>query len=273
MTRITVNDPSVRTFSWLGTGGKTLEVTGERLVKEILLEPGEKKSVFFLDGAAPSEINIDVAEGASLELVMLRTPDCAEVCVNRVNALVGKNGHFRLVRAVLGGEGTYDDVRSVLEGDGSSFESFYGYNLRGSMKYDVNCEAVHTGSGTRSLIEAGGALDGSAEKIMRGTIDLRKGALDAAGRETEDVLLLSETARSLSVPVILCTEEDVSGDHGCTIGSLGDEELYYMASRGIDEKTAKRLASEGKLLRLIALTEDEETRNKLSEALKGDDQR
>ena len=50
-----------------------------------------------------------------------------------------------------------------------------------------------------------------------------------------------------TMPVILCQEEDVDGRHGATIGQLGEELLFYMQSRGIDEEEAKKIMIKARL--------------------------
>ena len=63
----------------------------------------------------------------------------------------------------------------TLRGDGSSFLTEYGYRLGGEQKLDVNCEAIHLGKRAESRINASGVLEGRAFKLLRGTIDLRRG--------------------------------------------------------------------------------------------------
>lgn len=57
------------------------------------------------------------------------------------------------------------------------------------------------------------------------------------GNEKEDVLLLDDTIVNQTIPLILCNEEDVEGNHGATIGKL-DEERCFIWSQ---EESAKRL--------------------------------
>lgn len=44
-----------------------------------------------------------------------------------------------------------------------------------------------------------------------------------------------------TIPLILCGEEDVEGNHGATIGRLDEKMLFYLASRGIPEEAARSL--------------------------------
>ena len=60
------------------------------------------------------------------------------------------------------------------------------------------------------------------------------------------------------MPVILCQEEDVEGRHGATIGQLGEDLLFYMQTRGIDEEEAKRIMIKARLESVARLIPDEE---------------
>ena len=54
-------------------------------------------------------------------------------------------------------------------------------------------------------------------------------------------------AESKTMPSILCGEEDMEGHHGATIGQLDQDMLFYLASRGIDEKAAQQLMVRARL--------------------------
>ena len=71
------------------------------------------------------------------------------------------------------------------------------------------------------------------QKVFRGTIDFKNGSSDSVGNEKETVLMLGENVVNKTVPLILCAEENVVGNHGATIGELDDETLFYFESRGI----------------------------------------
>ena len=86
-----------------------------------------------------------------------------------------------------------------------------------------------------------GVLTGNADKILRGTIDFRRGAKRGVGHESEDVLLFSPHARNRTAPLILCGEEEVEGQHAASIGRLDEAKLYYLRSRGLSEAQARRL--------------------------------
>ena len=177
--------------------------------------------------------------------------------------ICGKNAQFHWYRLVSGREKTYDNCSVRLQGAGSKFTAAIGYRLCGTQVYDLNCEAIHLGKNTESSIRSSGVLDGQADKIMRGTIDFQTGAAGSIGNETEDVLLLSETVRNRSIPVILCAEEEVVGNHGASIGRPDENVLYYLQSRGIEEEEALQLIANAKLFSVIDKIPDAELREQL----------
>ena len=105
----------------------------------------------------------------------------------------------------------------------------------------------HIGKKTVSSMNAGGVLRDKAHKLFRGTIDFPLGSSGAKGDENEDVLILGEDVINQTVPLILCAEEDVEGNHGASIGRPSDDVLFYLASRGLDEEEACNLMARAKL--------------------------
>ena len=76
-------------------------------------------------------------------------------------------------------------------------------------------------------------------KLFRGSIDFVKGCAGSVGNEKEDVLLLGDDVVNQTIPLILCAEEDVEGNHGASIGELDEKTLFYLMSRGIYEGSSR----------------------------------
>ena len=70
---------------------------------------------------------------------------------------------------------------------------------------------------------------------------LIRGCKGASGQENETVLLVDEGVENKTVPVILCNEDDVAGNHGATIGHVRPEQMFYLASRGLTQEAAERM--------------------------------
>ena len=103
-------------------------------------------------------------------------------------------------------------------------------------------------------------MDDAARKSLRATIDLVHGARGSKGNESENVLVLGDDVVNKTMPVILCDEDDVAGNHGATIGHVRDEQLFYLACRGLDQNAAEDLFIRAKLEDAALSATDERTR-------------
>ena len=97
------------------------------------------------------------------------------------------------------------------------------------------------GRNTRAEVSESGALDDAAHKTLRATIDLVHGARGSKGNEAESVLVLGDDVVNKTMPVILCDEDDVAGNHGATIGSVSPEQIDYLMDRGLSRREAEQL--------------------------------
>ena len=118
-------------------------------------------------------------------------------------------------------------------------------------------------------MDAAGVLSDKAQKIFRGTIDFRKGCAGSVGNEKEDVLLLDDTIVNQTIPLILCNEEDVEGNHGASIGKIDEELLFYLESRGISEENVYDMIAKARINAVCNKITDEETKRKVQEDLEG----
>lgn len=128
---------------------------------------------------------------------------------------------------------------------------------------DLNYIGELRGKKSEIKIEAQGALKDTAKKHFKGTIDFKKGSKKAKGNENEFCMLLSDTAKSISLPMLLCSEEEVEGNHSSAAGKLDNKALFYMMSRGFDKKAAMKLAVKARFNEIIQKILDEALKNEV----------
>lgn len=140
----------------------------------------------------------------------------------------------------LGGARVAAGMAANLAGDGATFELACRYLVGNAELLDINHVVRARGRDTREDMIVSGMLSDGASKTLRETIDLIHGAKDSQGNEAETVLLAGENIRNKTLPVILCDEDDVAGNHGATIGAISPEQLAYLSDRGLgpDEAVA-----------------------------------
>ncbi len=100
-------------------------------------------------------------------------------------------------------------------------------------------------------IDVQGALSENAKKHFKGTIDFKQGCKKSVGDENESCMLLSDTAKSISLPMLLCSEEDVEGNHSSSAGKIDEKELFYVMTRGFSQKDAMKLMVKAKFNKIL----------------------
>ena len=129
--------------------------------------------------------------------------------------------------------------------------------------FDLNYIAHLRGEKSEVNIEVEGALKDNSKKHFKGTIDFIKGSKKAKGNENDSCVLLSKEAKSISLPMLLCSEEDVEGNHSSSAGKIGDKELFYIMSRGFNKKEAMKLIVRAKFNNILEKLEDESLRKEI----------
>ena len=76
-------------------------------------------------------------------------------------------------------------------------------------------------------------------------------------------MLLSDKAKSIALPMLLCSEEDVEGSHSSSAGKAEEKELFYIMSRGFSLKEAIKLIIRAKFNKTIENIQDKELRRQV----------
>lgn len=132
---------------------------------------------------------------------------------------------------------------------------------------DMNYYLKNIGKNSNSNLVVEGSLNDNSKKNFRGIIDLCEGATKACGFENENCVLLSDTCRSRSLPVLLCHEEDVSGSHGVSTGKIDNDKLFYLMSRGYSLNEALKLIVLSRFYPIINNISIESIRNEILDYL------
>ncbi len=222
-------------------------------------------------GTAAIQTKIHAEKNAKLKLIQIERLGEGFDCMNDIGAYCEDGAGVELVQLIIGGKNVYMGAETTLAGKESDFTAAIGYQVTGENRLDMNYNAVHEGKKTTSSMTANGVLRDHAKKLFRGTIDFKKGAKGAKGDELEDVLLLDDGVQNQTIPLILCAEEDVEGNHGASIGSLDDELIFYLESRGISEEAAYELMAKARLKAVCKKIPVEGLRAELNEMLDGEE--
>ena len=110
---------------------------------------------------------------------------------------------------------------------------------------DAGGKIVHVAPNTTSNIFAKSISKDGGRSSYRGLLEVAKGAVGSKSKVVCDALLLDEDSRSDTYPTIRIGEDNVDVGHEATVSKVGDEQLFYLMSHGIDEEEAGKLIVNG----------------------------
>ena len=90
-----------------------------------------------------------------------------------------------------------------------------------------------------------GILDDKSRGVFHGRILVQPDAQKTDAKQTNKNLILSEDATANTKPQLEIYADDVRCTHGATIGELDEDAIFYLRTRGLDTKTARRMLMHG----------------------------
>ncbi len=163
----------------------------------------------------------------------------------------------------FGGKNSITNYYSNLKGDNCDNQLNTIYLGKENQLFDLNYIGELRGKKSNIDIEVQGALKDIAKKHFKGTIDFKKGCKKATGNENEACMLLSDTAKSIALPMLLCSEEEVEGNHSSSAGKIGEKELFYIMSRGFELKEAMKLMVRARFNKILENIKNEELKDEI----------
>ncbi len=160
-------------------------------------------------------------------------------------AMVHEHGTMEWVDANLGSKLTMKYPSCYLIGPGAHGEILSMAFAGPGQHQDAGGKAIHVAPHTSSKITSKSISKGGGRASYRGMLKVYKGAEDVRSNVVCDALLLDETSRSDTYPTIEIDEEDVTVGHEASVSKVGEEQLFYLMSRGLSEEEATTMVVSG----------------------------
>lgn len=250
----------------------TYDASKQSIVEENYIVAQENSSLTVLTSVTSTQedvcfhaacTRIYAQKGAKVRLIQIQRLNNESGQWNDVGIYQEEGSDVEVVHIELGADRIVGGCLAKLAGKDAQFSADTIYLGMQDNSLDFNYIAEHVAPSTTSDISASGALLDNSQKVYRGTIDFKQGAMQAVGREKEHTLLFSPHTVNKTSPLILCQEEDVEGQHAASIGRIDEKKLFYLQSRGLTEVEAKKLLIEGTFLPTIQKVPDESLQEQL----------
>ena len=201
--------------------------------------------IYSTDSLHSGVIEIVVKKGARVRYTTIQNWSTNVYNLVTQRALVHEGATMEWVDANLGSKLTMKYPSCYLIGPGAHGEilsmAFAGHGQH----QDTGGKAIHFAPHTSSKITSKSISKGAGRASYRGLLKVYKGAYDVRSNVVCDALLLDETARSDTYPYIEIDEDDVSIGHEASVSKVGEEQLFYLMSRGLSQEQATTMVVSG----------------------------
>jgi len=198
---------------------------------------GQHEDVYFTNAVT----EMVALEGAIIEYVKLQRESPRAFHVHTLQLQMAKSSNVKSHTVNFGGRLVRNDVNAVLDGEGCEC-TLNGLSIAtGEQHVDNHTRIDHAKPHCASHELYKSILDGKAHGVFNGRIYVHPDAQRTDAKQTNQTLLLSESAIIDAMPQLEIFADDVKCTHGATVGQLDAESIFYLRSRGIDQDEARAL--------------------------------
>ena len=223
---------------------------GQVISPRIWIEAGDFSKATFIDyqislDDAPYFVNkvVEIKGGVNADLTYhsLQTAHNQVIEVSNVVTDIQKDSQFTSTQITLSGDMVRNNLTLNLLGSNSVGNMYGIYLLNGKTHVDNHTNVDHTIPHAESNELYKGILADQSRGVFNGKIFVRQIAQKTNAFQQNNNILLSDDAIINTKPQLEIWADDVKCSHGCTVGQLDEEALFYLQARGIDKTTAKGL--------------------------------
>lgn len=190
-------------------------------------------------------VEIHVMEGARVRYSSIENWSKNTFNLNTKRALVDRGGVMEWVNGNFGSGMTMLYPTSILRGEGARSD-FLGVAFAGEGQVqDTGAKMIHVAPNTTSTVRAKSVSKDGGRSVYRGYVRIAPKATGATASVVCDALLLDRASASDTLPTMKVENDAATVVHEATAGRIGDDELFYLASRGIEPDEARRMLVNG----------------------------
>ena len=224
---------------------------------KIIIEKEQSASKFLQFSPGDDHIYIIIEEGAELNATLLFNMPAGTHNRLQLEVEQHEGSRLNLVDVTLKTGEAHCDLHVRLVGEGASCALAGAVIADGEQHVEKSILVEHIAQNCTSDMLYKQVLSGSSTGLVHGKVLVRPGAQKSASEQTLANLCVSDDARALSQPMLEIYADDVKCAHGSAVGSLDEDALYYLKTRGIAEPQARQLLTEGFLNDVLSKVADD----------------
>ncbi|MBW6442763.1 Fe-S cluster assembly protein SufB [Patescibacteria group bacterium] len=196
-------------------------------------------------------VEIYVLKGAKVRYSSLENWSKNTYNLNTKKAVVYENGKIEWINSNLGSKVTMLYPCSILLEKGAKVDYLGITYASTNQNQDTGCKVYHLAPDTNSHVVSKSLSSGGGTTSYRGFVNLKKGCKNSKSSVTCEGLMLDDKSKIKTFPSMEVEEKDVKVSHEATVGKIGEEEIFYLTSRGLPKKDAINLLVSGFIEPLI----------------------
>ena len=232
-----------------------LNAKGAGQFEHTLIIVDEGASLHFIEGCSAPKYNVANLHAGCVELYVKKNAKLRYSTIenwsknmynlNTKRALVDENGVIEWVSGSFGSHVGCLYPMSVLKGDNSRME-FTGVTFAGAgQNLDTGAKVTHIGRNTSSYMNTRSISKSGGIGTFRSSVVVAKTAKGAKSSVSCQSLMLDSESRSDTVPAMDIRTRDASVGHEAKIGSISNDAIFYLMSRGMSEEDARAMIVSG----------------------------
>lgn len=232
-----------------------LNAPGAGQFEHTLIIVDKGADLHFIEGCSAPKYNIAnlhagcvelyVREGARLRYSTIENWSKNMYNLNTKRSVVEKGGSIEWVSGSFGSHVSYLYPMSILKGEGAKME-FTGITFAGHGQHlDTGMKVVHGAPNTSSHVSSKSISKDGGISTFRSSVKVSENAKNSKNSVSCESLMLDDISRSDTIPVMDIRNDEVDIGHEAKIGSISDDAIFYLMSRGISELDAKAMIVSG----------------------------
>ncbi|QQG38998.1 MAG: SufD family Fe-S cluster assembly protein [Candidatus Woesearchaeota archaeon] len=239
------------------TGILTYKVSGEGKINENCLLTVSKNSELTLfedrEGNLEGEAKIKIILEENSKLDLIEIQNLSYNSKLNINKEVYCNKNSNLTREVicLGSNEIKVDCNIYLDQESNAKDSevFFGNK---EQKFELNTNLIHKGPKSNGNVQIRGVLKDKSYCYSHGILKINKEAQQTNTFLSEHVLLLSKESKAQAIPALEIEANDVQAQHSASVTQIDNDQLFYILSRGLEEKEARKMIVQGFLSSVLS---------------------
>jgi Fe-S cluster assembly protein SufB len=205
----------------------------------------EGSSVHYVEGCTAPVFTTNTLHSAVVEIIVKKDARVRYTTIQNWShnvynlvtkrAVVQEGGVMEWIDANLGSKVTMKYPSVYLVGERAHGEVLSVAFAGDGQHQDAGAKMIHAAPNTTSLITSKGISKGTGIQSYRGLVKIYPGCKGAKSTVRCDALMLDDTARSSTYPYMEVDEDDVTIGHEASVSKIGEEQLFYLMSRGMTE--------------------------------------